>query len=75
MPLPLSVPLARVTASLTGDKPRLIPLTLVPRWVAEHTDLRKRQWSGTELFDRFLAEIASQATAGPPEPGSAGGIG
>jgi Fe-S-cluster containining protein len=74
MPLPLSVPLARLTAALTGDKPCLIPLTLVPRWVGEHAAQRTREWPGTELFDRFLAGIASQASSGPSKRGRAGGI-
>ena len=57
MPLPLSVPLARLTASLTGRKACLIPLTLVPRWVSEHAEQRNLRWPGTELFDRFLVEL------------------
>jgi Fe-S-cluster containining protein len=57
MPLPLSAPLARLTARLTGSKPRLIPLTLVPRWVDENQDLRQRVWPGVELFKRFMAEL------------------
>ena len=44
MPLPLSAPLARLTAELTGTKPRLIPLTLALRWAAENADLHRRTW-------------------------------
>ncbi len=64
MPLPLSAPLARLTAQLTGQPPGLIPLPLVPRWVAQHADLRQRTWPGLELFDRFLTQIGSPGAAG-----------
>jgi Fe-S-cluster containining protein len=57
MPLPISAPLARITAELTGSLPRLIPLTLAPLWVAEHADLRQGQWPGLELFQRFMAMV------------------
>ena len=59
MPLPLSAPLASLTARLTNSKPRLIPLTLALLWVSEHTDLKKRQWPGLELFQYFMAEVGS----------------
>jgi len=59
MPMPLSVSLARLTAKLTGDRPCLIPLTLAPRWVEQNQVLRRRNWPGLELFDRFLAEIGA----------------
>ena len=65
MPLPLSAPLARLTAAVTGEKPSLIPLSLVPHWVDKHPDLRKRQWPGPDLFDMFLDEIG--ATRGSDE--------
>jgi Fe-S-cluster containining protein len=54
MPLPLSAPLSILTAKLTGTKPRLIPLTLSLRWVAEHSNLKDCQWPGVELFQRFM---------------------
>ena len=54
---PLSAPLARLTAALTGSKPRLVPLTLVPRWVRERNELRHRTWNGPELFQQFMAEV------------------
>ncbi len=60
MPLPLSVPLARVTAAVTGEKPQLLPLSLVPRWCAAHSDLATRTWDGPELFDRFVHELRLQ---------------
>lgn len=60
MPIPLSAPLARLTGKLTSSKPRLIPLTLAPRWVMEHLDLRKRQWPGLELFKQFIIEIGPE---------------
>jgi len=57
MPMPLSIPLARLTAQMTDTTPRLIPLTLVPMWVSENTDLKDRAWPGQELFARFMAEV------------------
>lgn len=60
MPLPLSAPLARLTARLTGSKPRLIPLTLVPVWVAQHADLRERQWPGVALFQQFMSIVGPE---------------
>jgi Fe-S-cluster containining protein len=59
MPLPLAAPLARLTAAVGGIEPCLIPLTLVPHWVARHDALRRREWPGPELFDRFLREIGT----------------
>ncbi len=64
MPLPLSVPLAKLAAEITAQKPVLIPLALVPRWVATHADLRTRQWSGPDLFDRFLAHLGCADSCG-----------
>jgi len=58
MPLPFSLPLARLTAELTAAPPALVPLSLVPRWVAEHADLRARTWPGAELFNQFMGVIA-----------------
>jgi Fe-S-cluster containining protein len=55
--LPLSAPLARLSAALTGSKPRLIPLTLAPRWVQEQNELRHHAWNGLELFQQFMAEV------------------
>ena len=70
MPLPLSAALAWLTADLTGAPPALIPLTLVPWWVAGHREWNERKWPGLELFRRFM-EIAG----GPPrmEGAAAGG--
>jgi Fe-S-cluster containining protein len=70
MPLPLSAPLASLTAQLTDSKPRLIPLTLAPFWVVENADLQKRQWPGLELFQQFMAEVGKpwlQAHQNPDE--------
>src|SRR5579863_2761309 len=64
MPLPLSAPLARLTAKLTGIKPRLIPLTLGPRWVVEHESIRSRQWDGLELFTGLMQELGMKGTLG-----------
>jgi len=74
MPLPLSVSLARLTAAVAGDKPCLIPLTLVPRWVRAHGELRTRRWPGLELFDRFLAEVGSQVPSDRTDPGMTPGM-
>ena len=57
MPLPLSLSLAHLTAELTESPPVLVPLTLVPRWTAEHDELRRRTWPGLELFKRFMEII------------------
>jgi Fe-S-cluster containining protein len=57
MPMPLSLPLAHLTAELTSSPPILVPLTLVPRWAAEHDELRRRTWPGLELFKRFMETI------------------
>jgi Fe-S-cluster containining protein len=54
MPQPLSTPLARLAAELTGTKARLIPLSLTPRWVSQNQDLRDATWAGLDLFTRFL---------------------
>jgi hypothetical protein len=65
MPLPLSAPLSRLAARLTGTEIRLIPLTLAPRWVGEHSDLRERMWPGLELFIDFMNEIGKKGKTGP----------
>lgn len=57
MPQPLSTPLARLTAELTGTTPRLIPLTLALRFVAQNVDLRNRTWPGLDLFKKFLGYL------------------
>jgi Fe-S-cluster containining protein len=57
MPLPLSAPLANLAAELTHTKPRLVPLTLAPRWVAGHAETRNRHWPGLELFQQFMASL------------------
>ncbi|UCH23921.1 MAG: YkgJ family cysteine cluster protein [Deltaproteobacteria bacterium] len=68
MPLPLSAPLASLTAQLTDSKPRLIPLTLTPFWVVANTSLRQRQWPGLELFQQFMAEIGKPWLQQSPPP-------
>lgn len=60
MPLPLSAPLARLTARLAGTDVRLIPLTLAPRWVAAHRELRERHWPGLDLLVDFMNEIGKK---------------
>ncbi len=61
MPLPLTVPLARLTAELSGESPRLIPIPLIPRWIADHQELRHKQWPGLELFRNFIRILGPQA--------------
>jgi Fe-S-cluster containining protein len=68
MPIPLSAPLAWLTAELVGGPPALIPLTLMPQWVAEHEELRQRTWPGLELFKKFMAVAAGEGRKDPPEP-------
>jgi Fe-S-cluster containining protein len=63
MPFPLSLPLARLTAQLTESKPTLIPLTLVPRWTADHAELGQQTWPGLDLFKRFISLMGPQ----PPD--------
>ncbi|MGA1876006.1 MAG: YkgJ family cysteine cluster protein [bacterium] len=58
MPVPLSAPLARLSAALTNSKPRLIPLTLFPSWLADNGDLRQKRWPGPELFQQFMDELS-----------------
>jgi len=66
MPMPFSLPLARLTGELIGVKPPLIPLTLVPRWVAENQELGKRTWPGLDLFRRFMAHLGTKTAAQEP---------
>lgn len=61
MPIPLTVPLARLTAKLTGDPPRLIPIPLVPRWIVQHQVVHQRQWPGLDLFRQFIEILGPQA--------------
>jgi Fe-S-cluster containining protein len=61
MPLPLSAPLARLTADLTGARARLIPLALALRWAAEHNELGSRTWPGLDLFRGFVDQMAGAA--------------
>jgi Fe-S-cluster containining protein len=71
MPMPLSASLAWLTGELLDEPPRLIPLTLAPRWAAEHADWREKRWPGLELFQRFMA-IAGKPPAGTAPGGPAG---
>jgi Fe-S-cluster containining protein len=61
MPLPLSAPLAILTAQLTDSKPRLVPLTLGLRFAAEKDGLRRRRWPGLELFEKFMKVLGRRA--------------
>jgi len=69
-PMPLAVPLARLTSRLTGLRPQLTPLTLAPRWVGEHDDIRRRVWPGPELLDGLLAEMGAPGAATRPGSGA-----
>ena len=60
MPIPFSIPLARLTGELIGSKPPLIPLPLIPRWVSENAGLGQRTWPGLELFRRFMSHLGSK---------------
>lgn len=59
VPVRLSKALARLTAELAGGEPTLIPLTLAPLWVAEHPELRIRQWPARPSLERLL-ELMSE---------------
>lgn len=65
MPMPLSVALAKTAAEVTGEPPVLIPLPLVPRWVAEHPEWRQTTWPGLELFQKFMAHAGGPAADRP----------
>jgi Fe-S-cluster containining protein len=67
MPPYLSVPLARVTAALTGEPAAPIALALLPSWLRTHGELRERTWPSAALLERFLAEMG----AWPERPGEA----
>jgi Fe-S-cluster containining protein len=51
---PLSTPLARLAAEMTGAPVRLVPLALALRFAEQERDLAARAWPGPELFERFL---------------------
>ncbi len=60
MPLPLSAPLARLTAKMTGARPMLVPLTLALSWYSKNRELTQKRWPGTQLLQRFLSEIGGK---------------
>jgi Fe-S-cluster containining protein len=61
MPLPLSAPLSLLTASLTSSRPRLIPMSLMFRWLRDNKDLQHKQWPGPELFEQFMDHVGRKA--------------
>ena len=73
MTTPLSAPLARLAAELTGTPVRLIPLTLALQWADQHRELGARTWPGPELFEGFLRHVgngpASESGEGNPPEG------
>ena len=68
MPPHLSVPLARVAATLTDEAVAPIALSLLGPWLRGHAELRWRTWPSETLLSRFLAEMG----AWPERPGLAG---
>jgi Fe-S-cluster containining protein len=58
MPMSLTVVLTRLTAELTQQPPRLVPLPLAPKWADRHAELAARTWPGFELVTRFLSMLA-----------------
>lgn len=73
MTTPLSAPLARLAAELTGTPVRLVPLTLALQWADQHPELGARTWPGPELFEGFLRHFgggrASESGEGNPPEG------
>lgn len=69
MPRPLAEALALLTAELTGEPARLVPLTLAPVWARSHPDLAHRTWPGPDLFARFMSFVKGHPT-GKSEPES-----
>jgi Fe-S-cluster containining protein len=51
-------PLARLTARLTGEPLRLVPLPLALHYAEAHVELATRRWPGRELFEALLAELS-----------------
>jgi len=72
IPTPVSRPLARVAAELTGASPRLVPLTLALRWAEEHRELGARTWPGPVLFEAFLRYLGAPPAASPSSQGAPG---
>jgi hypothetical protein len=52
------VPLARLTAKLTGEPLSLVPLPLALHYAEAHVELSRRRWPGQQLFRAFLDELA-----------------
>jgi hypothetical protein len=64
LPQPLSAPLARLTAELSGSRPLLVPLSLAPVWAAQNRGLNERTWPGPELFERLMTHVSPRAPEG-----------
>jgi Fe-S-cluster containining protein len=62
MPMPLSVPLARLAAERAGGAMRVIPLSLALRFAEQETELAERRWPGVDLLRRLL-ELTAQLRA------------
>ncbi|GAB4328290.1 MAG: hypothetical protein Kow0074_24150 [Candidatus Zixiibacteriota bacterium] len=63
MPLPLSLPLTRMTTALVGSRVPLVPLSLVPQWVEQNAELGQRTWPGQELFNTFIGFLGAARKA------------
>jgi Fe-S-cluster containining protein len=56
-PRAASYPLARVTARLTGEKLRLVPLPLALEYAEANIELAHRRWPARQLFETFMEEL------------------
>jgi hypothetical protein len=63
-PLAMTAPLADLTAELTGEPARLIPLTLALNWVADHRELGEQKWPSERLLKGLLGKCAPAAATG-----------
>ena len=54
MPMPLSLPLTRLTSELIGAKAPLVPLSLVPQWVEQNRKYGQMTWPGMDLFKGLM---------------------
>ncbi len=57
MPTALSPVLANLAAELLQRPACLIPLPLIPRWLADNPEAATRRWPAMELFDRFIESL------------------
>ncbi len=62
LPLPLSVPMARLTAELADSRQRFILPALVPFRVCGRTDLKQCWRPGFKLFQRFMGPVGAPSS-------------